>query len=230
MASSEWLGFYSAAEVSRLARVPLRTIYYWGRHGIIVPSLQTEDGEWGYSYADLTIIRLLRAIREKHLNFRSASLALRHLYERLGPPNAGWADARIVIQGRHVYAYVEDEWEVTEATQHGQRVQAMLLPEVLNEIADEIADLTDSDSVVVPRQFRTFITINPAVRGGAPVVKGTRIPTAVLAALHRAGATAAQIARMYADVKSVTRKVVDAVLAYEKYLDAEAASPRAATA
>lgn len=110
MPESEWPGFYSVAEVSRLARVPLRTLYRWQANGIVNPSLQTGDGDWGYSYADLTIIRLLRAIREKHLNFRSASIALRHLYERLGPPSSGWAEARIVVDGGRVYAYIADEW------------------------------------------------------------------------------------------------------------------------
>lgn len=230
MAELGWQGFYSTAEVSRFARVPLRTLYYWREHGIIMPSLQTEDGDWGYAYADLTIIRLLRAIRERRLNFRSASIALRHLYDRLGPPHSGWTKARIVIQDGQVYAYVEDEWEITVATRRGQRVEPLFLPDVLNEIADEIAGLTDSDSVVIPREFRQFVTINPVVRGGMPIIKGTRIPTTVLAALHRTGATAVQIVRMYAGVKRVTREAVNAVLAYEQYLDSQAAGPRAAIA
>lgn len=230
MPEPTWQGFYSVAEVSRLARVPLRTLYRWQHGGVVSPSLQTEEGDWGYSYADLTIIRLLRAIREKRLDFRSASIALRHLYDRLGPPSAGWADARVVIDDQQVYAYVEDEWEITEATRHGQRVEPLFLPDVLNEIADEIAGLTEADSVVIPRQFREFITINPAVRGGAPFIKGTRIPTTALAALHRAGSTAVQITRMYSGVKGISRKVIDAVIEYERFLDTESAPARAVTA
>ncbi|GMU41892.1 MAG: hypothetical protein AMXMBFR23_27580 [Chloroflexota bacterium] len=227
MTHSAWTGFYTPLDVSRLARVPRSTLYRWQRNGVIVPSLEGEDGEPGYSYADLTIIRLLRAIREKRIDFRTAGYALRHLYERLGPPSAGWSDAQVYFvsgpSGQlEVYAYLPDEWEVTDATRRGQRVEHRLLGEAFAELASEIAGLRDDDSVVIPREYRDYVTINPGIKGGTPIVKGTRIPTRVFVAMNRSGRSAAQIARMYS---GISRNTVEAVLAYEtQYLGSTTAA------
>ena len=222
---SDWQGFYTVSEVSRLARVPRRTLYSWQNNQIIAPSLETPSGQLGYSYADLTIVRLLRAVREHRIDFRSASFALRHLYERLGPPSAGWSKAQVFFEGRHVYAYLpDDDWEITAATKRGQKVEPVLLGDAFAGIKEEIADLGDDESVVVPREFRPYVNIDPAVRGGEPVVKGTRIPTSVVASLRDAGSTVAQIARMY---RGVTRRVVEGVVAYERFLDAPPSRARA---
>ena len=58
----------------------------------------------GYSYADLTISKILRALRKDQLDLRHAGIALRHLWERLGPPDKGWADANVYIEGNKIYA------------------------------------------------------------------------------------------------------------------------------
>src|SRR5450759_3388636 len=92
---AEWQGFYNSAQVSRLAGVPRSTLAEWRRRGIIRPSLRrVENGlvvDEGYSYADLTLIRIIRALRQRQLTFKSAVTALRHLTERLGPLSKGWA-------------------------------------------------------------------------------------------------------------------------------------------
>ena len=70
-----WQGFYSTAQVSRLAGVPKRTLYHWKARGIITPSIQIVGAggqrDEGYSYADLAIAKLLRGLRNKQLNLRS---------------------------------------------------------------------------------------------------------------------------------------------------------------
>ena len=87
---AEWQGFYSTSQVARLARVPRSTLYDWKVRGILKPSVWVMDGDKvvdeGYSYADLTIIRLSRAIRDNKLNMRSVCVALRHLVDRFGQP------------------------------------------------------------------------------------------------------------------------------------------------
>jgi DNA-binding transcriptional MerR regulator len=70
-----WQGFYSTAQVSRLAGVPKRTLYHCKARGIITPSIQIVGAggqrDEGYSYADLAIAKLLRGLRNKQLNLRS---------------------------------------------------------------------------------------------------------------------------------------------------------------
>ena len=75
-----WQGFYSTPQVARLAQVPLQTLYDWKARKIISPSMRVMDGNKqvldGYSYADLTIIKILRALREDKLDLRHAGIAL----------------------------------------------------------------------------------------------------------------------------------------------------------
>ena len=58
---AQWQGFYSTAQVSRLARVPVSTLYDWKAKGIVVPSVAIQRhglvADYGYSYANLTVIR-----------------------------------------------------------------------------------------------------------------------------------------------------------------------------
>jgi len=96
---AEWQGFYTTAQVSRLSGVPVGTLNEWRRRGIIRPSLQLVEAglvaDEGYSYADVTLIRILRALRKRQLDFDSAGKALQHMYECLGLPSRGWANERV---------------------------------------------------------------------------------------------------------------------------------------
>ena len=91
---AEWQGFYSTSQVSRLARVPRSTLYDWKVRNILKPSVRIMSGDEvvdeGYSYADLTILRMSRAIRDNKLNMRSVCIALRNLVDRFGHPDKGW--------------------------------------------------------------------------------------------------------------------------------------------
>ena len=132
----EWQGFYSTPQVARLAQVPLSTLYDWKSRKIISPSMRMMDGNNqvldGYSYADLTIIKILRALREDKLDLRHAGIALRHLWDRLGEPQQGWADAQVFIVGSRIYAVKQDEWETTVATQFGQKIETGLLGDLID--------------------------------------------------------------------------------------------------
>ena len=128
---TKWQGFYSTSQVSRLARVPLSTLYSWKERAIIVPSVEVinEHGDVvdeGYSYADLTIIKIMRALRVDRLNLTSVGTALRHMYERLGPPSRGWSDANVYIVDKKIFAEQSDEWETTSASGFGQKVETRL--------------------------------------------------------------------------------------------------------
>ena len=69
----------------------------------------------------------------------------------------------------------------------------------------------------MPPEFRKYVHIDPDVMGGEPVVKGTRVPTRLLASLSRAGNPVAELVRAYR-IKS--RECVEGAIAYEKRLDA----------
>ncbi len=220
---TRWQGFYSLAQVSRISGVPSRTLGEWRQRGIIRPSLDMTDETGkviadGYSYADLTIIRLMWALRKDRLDFKSAGVALRHLYERLGPVRRGWADARVYFVGNRIFAErPADEWGTTVATQFGQTVETRLF----GDLFDELRELEEGASFLVPREYRPYVDISPSVMGGEPVVRGTRLPTAVLAGL----ALKRKLAHLVRIYSPLPREFIEKAIEYEKHLDRRAAAP-----
>ncbi len=97
----KWEGFYSVSQTSRLAKIPRGTLYIWGKRVIITPPIQPVDSEdlvadEGYTYADLTNIKIMRALRDDKLDLNSVGIALKHLFERLGATSKGWSDAHVL--------------------------------------------------------------------------------------------------------------------------------------
>ncbi len=220
---TDWQGFYSTAQVSRLARIPLSTLYEWKRREIIAPDVEVlnEHGQivdHGYSYADLTIIKIMRAVSDKRLDLKSAHRTIRHLFQRLGPSDMGWADAYVYIVGNKVYAEQPDEWDVTAATQSGQRAERRMFGDMF----EELRGLEEPGAILIPRDFRPFVEINPAVMGGDPVVRGTRVPTSILATLRRKGKSLAELARLY---RPIAERFIDKAVKYEEFLDSTIAEP-----
>jgi len=224
----EWQGFYPTSQVSRLARVPRRTLYEWRRRGIIAPSiaLRNEHGDIvdaGYSYADLAIIKIMRALRDDQLDLASVHIALRHLFDRLGPPSQGWAYAHVYIKDNSVYAEKQDEWDITAATQFGQKTARPLFGNMF----EELLELEEPGAILVPEDFRRYVEIDPSVMGGEPVVKNTRIPTSILAAQRGRGKSLAQLARAY---RPVAKKAIAKAIEYEEFLDTAITDSQAAAA
>ena len=210
-----WHGFYSTSQVSRLARIPRSTLYDWKARKILRPSVQVMSGngqvDEGYSYADLTIAKLLRALREDRLDLRSAGIALRHLFDRLGPPREGWHDAHVYIVGNKVFAELPDEWETTTATQFGQKVETR----VFGELFPILREQEEKGSILVPSEFSHYVEINPAVMGGQPVIRDTRVPTSVLATLAEKGRSLPELADLYAPIEY---QAIKAAIDYERSL------------
>ncbi len=169
---TKWQGFYSTAQVSRLARIPVSTLYEWRRRGIIRPSLELIEGglvaDEGYSYSDLTLVRIIKALRDRQLDFDSAARAIFHMYERLGPPDRGWANEKVYIVGNRIYVDRPDEWKVTDATELGQKVMEMLF----GDLFEELREGDEESSIIVPPQFRKYVQVKPEVMGGEPVMLG----------------------------------------------------------
>lgn len=212
---ARWHGYYSTSQVSRLGRVPLRTLYEWRERGIIRPSVEViAEGlraEHGYSYADLTIIKIMRALRDDRLDLKSVGVALRHLFDRLGPPSRGWADSRVYILEDKVYAERSDEWAATAATRFGQKVETRLFGDMF----EELRGLEEAGSILVPQDFSQSVEIGPDVMGGDPVVKKTRVPTAILATLYKRGRSLKDLAELY---RPIPQETIKAAIDYEEYL------------
>lgn len=211
---ADYEGFYTASHVARLTGIPVSTLYEWRERGIIRPSLQMMDGSRiiaeGYSYADLTLLRILKALRDRRLDFDDVGNTLRHLYARLGPPNKGWANEHVYIEGGHIFVDRPDNWQVTADA--GQKVAEVMF----GDLFDELRDLEEGASLIVPRQFRADIQIDPKVMGGEPVIRGTRLPTATVATMLDRYKSIDKLAELY---KPISRERIERAVEYEQYLD-----------
>ena len=208
---AEWQGFYSTAQVSRLAGVPKRTLYHWKVRGIITPSIQIVGAggqrDEGYSYADLAIAKLLRGLRNKQLNLRSIARTLRHLCERFGPPTSpGWESTHVFVFDRVVYSQKPDEWETTVATQYGQKAMEPLVGNLFEEEA----------SLLVPKDFAAFVEINPDIMQGIPVIRNTRIPTSVVSMMAEQGTALDELEVLYAPTPRIS---LERAIDFERILD-----------
>ena len=212
-------GFYSVSQVSRLARVPRSRLYDWKKRNILKPSIQiVADGkvvDEGYSYADVTILRLCRAIRDKKLNMQSVCTALLHLIDRFGHPDKDWNNVHVYIANNHVYADRLDEWEITAADKSGQKVETKLFGDVFDILRnmDQGGDIGD---ILLPEGFSQFVTINPNVMGGEPVIRNTRILTATVAAKHRNGTSTDRLVELY---QPIARECIERAIEYEEFLN-----------
>ena len=217
---TKWQGFYSTRQVSRLARVPLSTLYNWKERTVILPSVEVVDKhgqvvDEGYSYADLTIIRIMRALREDRLDLTSVGVALRHMYERLGPPSGGWSDASVYIVGNKIFAEKLDEWQTTSATGFGQRVATRLFGDLFPLLREQ----EEEGSILVPRDYTAYVEIDPNIMGGQPIVRNTRIPTSLFPTLLAKGKSIDDLIRLY---YPISRETIEKTVEFEKYLDSAA--------
>lgn len=70
---------------------------------------------------------------------------------------------------------------------------------------------------------RTYVSVDPAVRGGEPVIEGTRIPAAEVAALVRDGIAPERIEEFYPGVgAAAARDALDFADYVDSYLDSQA--------
>jgi uncharacterized protein (DUF433 family) len=211
-------GFYTPAEAARFARVPRHRLSAWRHEGIVFPTITVTDVEGrtsdGYTFEAVVYLRLLRMLRDRNIPLFKAVLALKHLRDRFGPSGSGWEDARIFVSGHDVFAEGKDEWEVTAAGRGGQKAATVLFD-------DEFAQLRErADALLVPREFQPFVEVNPAVRSGSPVVRGTTLPTAVLHAMKQHGESLRAIRAAYPH-RSPSQ--IKGAIGFERFLDAVAA-------
>jgi uncharacterized protein (DUF433 family) len=217
-AEADTSGFYTPAEAARLARIPRRRLSAWRREGIIFPTVTATDFDGrrseGYTYEAVVYLRLLRMLRDRNIPLFNAVKALKHLHDRFGPPGPHWEQVHFLVHGRDVYAEDKDQWEVTIATRGGQKAAPPLFD-------DEFAQLRDrADALLVPREFQSSVQVDPSIRSGHPVVRGTTLPTAILYAMKQQGETLRSIRAAYPQLSPAQIKEA---IHFERFLDAAAA-------
>jgi len=210
-----WEGCYPTATAARLTGAPPAAFYALNRRGIIrrdavaynLFDFSDQPSRIGYGLTDLMLVKLLRGRRNQQLNPETLAQALRQLFrEHGGVNNPAWQQAPLYVRGRQVYAGKPEDGAAAESVRHG-RLQTLPARELF---APEALYL-------VPAPFRDYVEIDPAVRGGEPVLRHRfGILTSLLAAMHGNGKSCAEIAKSYAPIP---QKAIEKAIEYEHWLD-----------
>ena len=126
--------------------------------------------------------------------------------------NKGWFDVHVYIANNNVYAERLDEWEVTTATHHGQKIETRLFGDVF----DILRDMDEDGDILLPKGFSHCISIKPNVMNGEPVIKNTRVPIASIAAKFHQGVSLDRLAELYTPI---SRLCIEKAVEYEDYLN-----------
>jgi uncharacterized protein (DUF433 family) len=173
-ASPTAIGSYSASEVARLAGVSSRRIGSWAREGIIRATVSEHPN--AYSYADAGEAIVAHYLVDQGKSPGSVRRAVEKLREQFGP----WplATAPLAHDGAMLLEWddKQERWVSVDIPEH----------EVIKETLIDLTKITKAlggGGWVTIDKPRDYIEIDPERHSGAPVVKGRRLPTAVVASI-----------------------------------------------
>src|SRR5260370_14743981 len=127
-------GFYTAAEASRIARVPLSTLGYWARSGVLEPSQRRSRARL-YSFEDLRDLRVAQDLGDQGAKPGEIRKVVDYLRALAGEPLERLAQAELaVIGGNVVYRNRERGIDPVQPSQHGQRVLAIDMSKIFREL------------------------------------------------------------------------------------------------
>lgn len=168
------IGYYTAAEVARLAGVSARRIGQWARHEIILPSVARRPRNV-YSYADAGEAVLAHYLVNQGKKPREIRQMVQHLRETYGQ----WplANAPLEHEGKLVVIRGEDGlYDVAHPNGH----------KVLEGTFIDLREIRNALSYggwVSLGKRREYIEVDPDRHSGEPVIRGRRLSTSRVAAL-----------------------------------------------
>ena len=205
-----------AQRIGSLERISSRHLYGWVRHGLAGDYLVGLRGEEvALTFLDLVSLRLVSVLREHGISTAEIGRAHTGLQEARGWSHP-FAMEPIWISGPGVYVR---EHEIPMELDRNSNWQAVLDSwELLEGSAHRLA--FGEDLRASAWEPEDGIVLDPNVSFGEPCLRGTRIATQTLWALHAAGDSAERIASAY----EVPVERVEAALAWERRLGYNGAS------
>lgn len=209
MAIEFGIGLYSPKVAARIARIRPRQFQAWARANLVHPSSQIwlKRGEGVYTYNDLLLIRLIVRLKEKGFRpkvIKEALDTIKMIYG--GDPHAWLKVVFYVIGSRLIVAGLPDkpDWSPIAVSRGPQKLAVVFFPDLVRDLEKEL---------VPPDQF-PHVEVDPEVLGGAPVIKGTRIPTRAVALASQSGGDALEA------YPELTSEEIENAVAYEEFLQA----------
>lgn len=182
-------GFYTVGEAASITDVPRSTLHYWLRTQLLEPVVTSRPTL--FAFTDLRDIKVIDRLRKAGARTQNIRRAIDWLREQ--DNTARIAAANFYVIGREVF---HDYGETRiSATRRGQVSARFTVGDVMSELGATVTDIGGIVLHPIPE-----VTIDPRVRGGTPVVRGTRVPTALVLEMHEEGLAPDQIRSAYPTV------------------------------
>jgi len=195
------IGIYTRAEAGRLLQLSPRRVtswvrgyrYAWGpkeqrRHGeqpaVIKTDITAIDGSLAVSFLELVELFVVKQFRDKGIPLQTVRVAWNHAAQAFNTLHP-FANQRVFTdRGRIFMALREDEFapdvlEVSSRRTPFQIIAGPVFKESLRGI--EFDEDTELARRWWPQGRDVPIVLDPTIAFGAPVLYGTRVPTAILA-------------------------------------------------
>lgn len=202
------VGLYSPKVAARVARISYQHFQAWAKAGLLhaakIPIGRKSESI--YTFHDLLRIRLIARLKAQGIRPKNIKTALDTISLMSGGDHDAWLRATIYVADGVVVAILPEkpEWNPIAVSRGPQKMAVVFFPELIAELKEEL----------VPHAKFPYIDLNPAVLGGAPVIKGTRVSVKAVLSVLEAGQDPT---KAYPDV---TSEEVANAQEYEKFLQA----------
>lgn len=186
---------YPSVVAAALSGASLRQLSYWrssrsAEGPLLSPTFH--GSRVVYSFQDVIALRTFVYLRAKDVPLQRVRKAVQHL-RQLGETEH-LSSYRLLAVGKDVVWRISDGTALDLTNQPGNYVIA--------EMVDILAAFRNAnDRVVVPlRAPKPGLAVDPDIRGGFPVIDGTRVPYDMVSALVRDGVAPEDVADYYPSV------------------------------
>lgn len=203
---------YPPLVAAALSGATLRQLSYWRSSRTPEPLLAPEQhrprSRVRYSFRDVVALRAF-------VYLRTRDVSLQRVRKAVGSLRAMGADDHLsaytlVAVGRDVVWKISEQIVVELTGNRGQQVIAEMVEILAGFSTPRLRD------VVPLYEPKPGLAVDPDVRGGYPVIVGTRIPYYLVAALLEDGVQPEEVSTFY---PSVTREGARGALQFARYVD-----------
>jgi uncharacterized protein (DUF433 family) len=188
---------YAPVVAAALSGASLRQLSYWRsprstESPVLAPQFHVPGARVAYSFVDVVELRTFVYLRAHNVPLQRVRKAIRRLRD-MGE-TAHISSYSLVAVGRDVVWRISDRSAVDLTGEPGQQVIAQMV--------DILAVFpTQSHEVVSLLRPKPGVAVDPEVRGGYPVIEGTRVPYDLVAALIEDGLAPEEISAFYPSVE-----------------------------
>jgi len=211
---------YSTVQVCALLGLTPRQVDYWYRTDFIKPSVGPARGTGSarrYSFTDLVQLKTAGQLKAGGVSVQTTRQALEYLRERYPDLTHPLVQLRLLaVDGQFYVAHAAKEIE--NLRRRGQFILEVCTGKLAIELHGRVTELQEQQT-----EIDRWIDVQPDIQGGAPVVKGTRIPVKTVARYLRAGYTPEEICD---DLPSLTKEAIAAVRDYHEGRRGRPITPR----